>query len=379
MLIDYIKKLITPDMVSLWVPNGPTTCIDLRGQNHGQCFGTHPNVPVIAPPIDQISACDATTDWTTTGTSLSVDTDDKMEGTGSLKVSVVDPTPGNYYNLEYHGTWDWSDKEDILLWLKCDRPSTELYGGALYIYDTLGNFRSWGLGSFSAEEWTVKSFSMPAGNNSTPPPNLALITRIKVLFRAKDSTSFWFKIDDERITGKPSLINTAVGWRFGGDDHIDCGNDKSLDVTDGITFGGWVNSQGDQANWARVIEKLGSYWLGLNPANDKPYIGTMCAGGAASLYFTDALSIGTFVLLIATYEASDNTLRTFINGSLDTEGGHMHGGDVVPVVEPVTIGGPAATGYNAYIVLPFLANKVWSEAKTKNFYNATKGLFAPRG
>lgn len=44
-LIDHIP--ITGDMVSLWIPSGQNRAIDIIRSNHGQCFGTHPNVPVL--------------------------------------------------------------------------------------------------------------------------------------------------------------------------------------------------------------------------------------------------------------------------------------------------------------------------------------------
>ena len=50
--MNFIKSLpITLDMVSLWVPSG-TSAIDLIRGNHGQCSGTHPNVPVNTGLID---------------------------------------------------------------------------------------------------------------------------------------------------------------------------------------------------------------------------------------------------------------------------------------------------------------------------------------
>jgi len=42
----------TGDMVSLWVPSGTGRAIDLIRGNHGQCYGTHPNVPVLPSLIN---------------------------------------------------------------------------------------------------------------------------------------------------------------------------------------------------------------------------------------------------------------------------------------------------------------------------------------
>jgi len=46
--VNFIKSIpVTSDMVSLWIPSGTGRAIDIIRGNHGQCYGTHPNVPVI--------------------------------------------------------------------------------------------------------------------------------------------------------------------------------------------------------------------------------------------------------------------------------------------------------------------------------------------
>jgi len=50
---DFMRSIpITPDMVSLWVPSGLKRARDLIRGNHGQCYGTHPNVPVLPNVIN---------------------------------------------------------------------------------------------------------------------------------------------------------------------------------------------------------------------------------------------------------------------------------------------------------------------------------------
>jgi len=147
-----------------------------------------------------INACDATTGWT--GTSLSIDTDDKKEGTGSLKDNVASPSIGNWYHTTYNptGSWDWSAKEHILFWLKSDRPSTAFTSAWLMIYDTSDNYRYWHL-TFSAGEWTaVKKVLATGDGQSGTPPNLTLIDKVIIQFRAADTTPFYKKIDDLRFS-----------------------------------------------------------------------------------------------------------------------------------------------------------------------------------
>lgn len=150
-----------------------------------------------------ISTCDATTDWT--GTSLSTDTSDKKEGTGSLKDSVASPSSGTWYDTIYNpsGSWNWSAKKHILFWFKCDRASTAFVEASLVIYDTSNNYRYWDL-TFSAGEWTViKELISTGDGEGAPPPDLALIGKVQIEFKAADTTAFYNKIDDVRLTPNP--------------------------------------------------------------------------------------------------------------------------------------------------------------------------------
>lgn len=149
----------------------------------------------------QISACDVTTDWSSNYGSLSIDTADKKEGTGSLKDTVAAPSPPTEYVTQYNptGSWDWFAKKHILFWLKCDRANTAFTWADFAIYDTLGNYRYWDL-SFSAGIWTaIKKLLSTGDGQSGTPPNLALIERIRMGFKAADTTPFYRKIDDVRV------------------------------------------------------------------------------------------------------------------------------------------------------------------------------------
>jgi len=148
-----------------------------------------------------ISACDVTTDWNaTTGGSLSIDTSDKKEGTGSLKNTVAAPTSPNLYLTTYNptGTWDWSSNTYISFWFKCDRPSTAFTNVRLRIFEG-GNARWWDM-TFSAGEWTAFKFLLSVGDGETPaPPNLALINTVQVYILTADTTPFYKKIDHVRL------------------------------------------------------------------------------------------------------------------------------------------------------------------------------------
>jgi hypothetical protein len=150
-----------------------------------------------------ISTCDATTDWA--GTALTTDTADKKEGTGSLKNSIASPSSGTWYDTIYNptGSWDWSGNNYILFWFKCDRASTAFTEATLVIYDTSNNYRYWDF-TFSAGEWTATKKLLSTGDGEgAPPPDLALIDKVQIEFKAADTTAFYKKIDNVWVSSLP--------------------------------------------------------------------------------------------------------------------------------------------------------------------------------
>ena len=369
-MLDYIKKLITPDMVSLWVPSGQNRAQDLIRSNHGQCFGTHPNVPVISPPIEQINACDATTDWF--GTSLSIDEADKKEGSGSLKDTIATPVATTLYSTTYNptGSWDWSGKKHVLLWLLSDRANTAFTSTQLIIHDTSGNYRIWNL-TFSAGEWTaIKKLLSTGDAQSATPPDLASINQIRVTFQAADTTAFYKKIDNVRLTAKSSLINPSVGWVFGGDDDYISVSEFAL--PEEYSFFAWASIGGNQVGMifghssesGKIGYVLGNlffvraynggssdssltfgnetwHFIGVT-RNSANKVDAYFDGGSANRLFADAAQSGTLKIDRIGLDDAANWLS----------------------------GRAALLGYS---------NKALSEAQFKNIHLATKGLFAPRG
>jgi len=165
--------------------------------------------------LNLVSPCDADTDWS--GTSLSIDTDDKKEGTGSLKDNVTEPIATTNYTTKYDptGSWDWSTKKHILCWFKCDRPSTAFTAMVLQVRDTLSNYREWNL-TFSAGEWTLIKLLLSTGDReSGTPPDLALLDYIQIMFVAADTTPFYKKIDHLRvITGGHDGLSMTMDMKL---------------------------------------------------------------------------------------------------------------------------------------------------------------------
>lgn len=375
---------ITPDMVSLWVPSGLNRAQDLIRGNHGQCYGTHPNVPVISPPIDQINACDATTGWDAPNGSLSIDTSDKKEGTGSLKNIIASPLTNTWYYTRYNETGDsldWSNKEYFLAWLYCDRASTAFTTPTLRIEDTSANVGYFDL-TFSAATWTAFRFLLPSVDSGSQ-PNLALIDNFIFQLRTKDTTAFYLKIDDVRVTGKPSVINPSVGWVFGGDDRIDVLNALSL-----------KSDKGTIAFWAKFPAVLSQEPI----IQIYDTIGTM----TEDYLLVRRLSEGTVHLVVEDDNAtkvalkSTNTVvdgkwhpicvtqdgvaaKIFLDGIEETTTGTNSGywTNHLTVLN-IRIGRSAWQFLDGDIALLSVSNEAWSQAKVDNFILNTKGLFAPR-
>jgi len=379
-----LRRILPAGVVSCWIPDGYDKAKDIIGGNHGRCFGTHPNVPVIAPPIDQISACDAIPGWTTFEGSLSIDTDDKKEGTGSLKNTIASPeVNAKYYTLFTPAdTLDWSDKENILFWLYCDRASTEFSELIFLISDTSEKSRYWRL-TFSAG-WTAFKLLLSTGYyETTPPPNFALTDKFYVRFKAKDDTPFYLKIDDVRVTGKPSVINPSVGWHFGGDDYVQF--DSPIVGTDPYSCFAWVNLlEYPASQYTRLIGNYNAQYRGftiyprreahLNPGAISLQVGRLSDTSATTATTTKGLKLYKWHLIGGVY----NGVRPI--AVIDDE--YKLGSAYSPIeaeVNNVTVGGISARGLNGFVALPGIVKGAWSQQQFENFRLATKGLFAPRG
>lgn len=381
-----LRRILPPGVVSCWIPDGYDRVKDVIGGNHGRCSGTHPNVPIIGGfPIDQISACDAVTDWIIGANGvLSVDTGDKIEGIGSLKVTAAAPGIGEWYEISFNpaGIWDWSAKESMLFGLKCDRPQNEFSVARIMVLDTSYNWRIWNL-TFSAGAWTGFRCLLSTGDaESATPPDLALINYVKISFYTKDTTAFYYNTDKLRVTGRRSLTYPSVGWvKDGVDDFINCGADASLDInptTKQWALGAWINPlwfKDPLTDSAAVLWGMNSYGIRLEDPNViRLYVRDTVGWKSA---FKTGYSTNNYYFIAGVLNGSRLSLN--INGvevaSYSTVG-TLEDPDGVFLIGSQTVG---ARRFKGSIVLPFVAKEAWSVAQLANFYNATKGMFAPRG
>jgi len=365
-MLDYIKKLITPDMVSLWVPSGQKRAQDLIRGNHGQCYGTHPNVPVISKLVEPELVANGGFDSDTTSWAAAA---------SAILASVLGGQSGNCLRVTEGGEIHPNTFQDVSV------VAGKLYEGSIWVKKgTEATFR-WRLRdqdnatdifySADAEAGTgwgrhAHSFTAPVGCTTV---------RVVVYQRcgAGAGTNIYFdSISIKEL--KPSLINPSVGWHFDGvNDYIDLGSDINIgkvhtsscwfSIDDSAT-GTYRSLMGDDNGYAtplmiRLETKLLYYHEGVNSA----YVAwtgyeravwhcfSTVRNGTSVDFFIDAIKVG-----------STQTLAS--NGDVDIHTLGDRNGD---------------TKWYGFLAFPFIANTAWSVAQVNNFYLQTKGMFAPRG
>lgn len=369
-MLDYIKKLITPDMVSFWVPSGLSRAQDLIRGNHGQCYGTHPNVPVISKPAGANLVLNGGFDSDTTGWT---------PGGSAILTSELGGKVGNCLMIKEGGSNDPRADQIITVvagkvyrYRGYAKAGTELeWRGRLY---DISNSASIWLGDYQSEtagDWSTgfdHTFIAPSGCTNI---------RVYLYQRARSGEGKTLYFDEISLHEvKPSLINPSVGWHFDNvDDKIDCGAPILVGTGD-FTISAWFNvsSLAPDADYI-----CGNYGAG-NHGGVEFYLRTdtkalTCYRGTA-VSSTEVPAANQWHHGVAV--RSSGTVRLYLNGAEDGSGtldgsiiGDVNWGIGSAVDDPTE-------AFNGYIALPFVANAGWSIAQVKNFYNATKGFFWPR-
>ena len=128
------------------------------------------------------------------GGTISVDTADRKEGTGSVKYAGTSDMYG-IFNIWYDPpeTWDWSNEQYLSLWVKT---SIDVPNFRIYISDKAGNSRSW-IRSTVANTWTHLLLGVDGYDiQSVAAPNLHAIAGINFGFTGTSNTSYAFWVDD---------------------------------------------------------------------------------------------------------------------------------------------------------------------------------------
>jgi len=154
--------------------------------------------------FDIINDCDTLTDWSVNNGTQSIDTSDKHSGTGSLKL-ITDAEVGEGYVTYYPaGTWDWSTKTHLKVWMKGDTAES----GQLYVFDVSNNWEYW---DFTyPTSWTLVSFdlSAPDGDDGTGCGDWSDINAIRFDINAAEKTA---RYDEIRLyPGNNTIIQDST-------------------------------------------------------------------------------------------------------------------------------------------------------------------------
>ncbi len=367
--VDFGNLYSSEDLVGWWPFDegaGATAHDKSLNLNDGTLYPT----PVL------INACDALTDWSSSLGSLSIDTDDKMEGVGSLKDTIASPVATTIYSTQYNptGSWNWSAKKHILFWLKCDRASTAFTYARLQINDTSNNWRYWNF-TFSAGEWTVvkKLLSTGDGESGTP-PNLALINRVFISFKAADTTPFYKKIDDLRIDDRPQWVDGKVNKALdfdGEEDWVNCG--ENVRPVSAISVSAWLRPHAFQVGGAAISSGRNGGILLFYPSGTDVRFYVWTTGWNYITMAQADISLDEWHHFVLTYDQTN--LKIFMDGEEKNSGGLS--GDITYDGKNFEIGRYSGTGpyFDGLIdevriykrVLTATEIKALAELKSKNY------------
>lgn len=323
-----------------------------------------------------INVCDALTDWSSSLGSLSIDTADKKEGTGSLKDTIASPLVDTWYSTQYNpaGSWDWSGKKHILHWLKSDRASTAFAYARLQINDTSDNWRYWNL-TFSAGEWTVvkKLLSTGDGESGTP-PDLALINRVFISFKAADTTPFYKKIDDLRIGDRPQWVDGKVNKALdfdGEDDWVNCG--ENVRPVSAISVSVWLKPHAFQASGVAVSSGRSGGTLLFYPSGTTVRFYVYTTGWNYITMPQADISLDEWHHFVLTYDQTN--LKIFMDGEEKNSGGLS--GDITYDGKNFEIGRYSGTGpyFDGLIDEVLVYNKALAPTEVKALYELKVGKY----
>lgn len=153
---------------------------------------------------DVLDPCDALTLWS--GESLSLDTGDKKEGTGSVK-NTIPAVAETYYT-----TWTPAEAVDlthhryISVWLKCSLASTAFTEARLELWSDGASHYFHDL-EFSADTWTRFDVEIRNPSGSSGSPTLSIIATIRIRLDT-DGTACTLKLD--WLTKNPVACQNVV-------------------------------------------------------------------------------------------------------------------------------------------------------------------------
>lgn len=386
-MLEYIKKLITPDMVFFGVPAGPTTAIDLTGKNPNiQCFGTHPNVPVIGECTGRnLLWMDGGLNTWTSPTNLTFWAE-VLAGSSTINREATEKIEGDYscrFDVDASNSAVTIINNGYIILLPSERNKVVVW----YKNSAAGKTGSILIRTDPPDFYLSSTATWGSSWNHIILPNSTVWTPFELDFNAHadhstyrlslrnaaatSSSIYWDNMSIKKVG--PPLINPSVGWVFGGDDYVDLTGLTDAGTSFSFSFWGYSRDNTDPSKYIFDVEtgRLVFAWSYGTAGKIAVHDGTWRDFGDSPS--THIWHYVTFALNSAT-----SKMKMFLNGS-------QYGSELG--YTPHSIGGRIALGsyyqkhisfFNGFITLPSLSKGAWSLEQHNNIYLATKGMFAPR-
>jgi hypothetical protein len=149
-----------------------------------------------SPPVGQVTNCDSTTNWSFSYCSYSINTQDKVEGSGSI--NITGNTNWNAYPMfNPSGTWNWSSYHTLKLWVKAQDATKT---ANLYLYTDWSNYNVYQFNSqLSNNNWVEVTINLGSPTSTAGSVNFNSIDFLRFELENAKSNINWF-IDNIRIS-----------------------------------------------------------------------------------------------------------------------------------------------------------------------------------
>lgn len=433
--MNFIKSIpVTSDMVSLWVPSGTGRAVDIIRGNHGQCEGTHPNVPVIRKDsalgsldYDNLSGTFTVGEDITGGTSSAFgvivsddgstlvlkdctglfNNNEEITGVSSEATADVNQPDGavGVDGRVKNGAFaddndppnDWTAVNATLtteadgqvgncLMVTESGASTFGYTKQATVtvvgntYELTAYFKNG-----TADSGKIYLGTSGGGNEIYNSGGLTdaswtqythtfkattTVTHISLWCIGDNDTAYFDEVSLYKIDRK-QLLDTSLGWHFDNtDDYI---SHTEIAFTGEYTLFGWINRSNFSSLDPLFAHATETGKVAFKSKGDKLHV---VAYNGAGNDETITVNRDLWNFIVVTRDSS-NKVDAYINvGSANRLFSDVAQSGTLKINR---IGYDGTNYFNECAAILGCTNTAWSTAQVNNFYLATKGLFSPRG
>lgn len=387
-----LRRILPPGVVSCWIPDGYGRAKDIIRGNHGTCFGTHPNVPVIEKFDGPNKLTDGELNIWTTPTNLTYWSED-LYGDATINREAIDKVEGDFSCRFDIGT---GADAAVLFQVFSMVPSMRQKFVLWYRNSLPGKTCNYKVRDIGSNVYLDADGIWQAGSLYITLPNSVVWTPIEIEFSAHADYSsyvFFFSMDApiagsssiyfDKVSIKElnySLINPSVGWVFGGDDYVQMADDASLRPPE-FSVGSWANPKA-MLDWGRLAAKTGHTvdnrgWKILKHTSDSLFMSLFGIDESTENSVMVSYTPNEWTFFVFTY--SYPYIRAYRNAVEVEPATNVGAWTFVPSAYPYRLGrGYVASYFTGDQALHFLANKAWSQQELNNIYLNTRSLFSPR-